>query len=472
MADSKDIQIRVFGSRKAYADLDMQDEPRIADTIRNQILPHVEAEYYRIDVKVKRKTDRSPQYLIAYMLRKDIYLAETVKVDLEGDYNVVGTTWNYEESEEDSEAEEDEAEEFLDDDMSYAADFDIVVATPVPDIPTALQAINAIYDMVIAAGLRCKKLTGAEATVANYKTYLSSGLKGFVNVGHGNTTGIALHDGSLSYTWFNGVAGNAVNPAVVYFNSCQVHNDPLDPAVMKSGARTFIGGNVNLLIGPSEEVCKCFWNTVLTTQNPMGATLTQCERDHYPAEGSHGLSGDTGPFISVQMTLAHAMWIHGHSGHIENPERLSEEKRIGSCLAACGKAFNSTWFHFAIPTKAPANRKNLSAGSAMIRFRIGNGASIYAVDIYDAEKKIASHTGLNISGVSKFTVRKFSIPKHPTIKYGLGISVGVKFSGRPTIATVKPVTTKPGITPIIPPIKPFSTEVAFSSAGCEFVTIE
>jgi hypothetical protein len=83
---------------------------------------------------------------------------------------------------------------------------------------------------------------------------------------------------------------------VTYFNSCQVHNDPLKSAVMKAGARTFIGGIVNLLIGPSEEVCKCFWTKSLNTTINMGDALHTCEKEKYPSEGSHGITGANGPF--------------------------------------------------------------------------------------------------------------------------------------------------------------------------------
>ncbi len=151
-------------------------------------------------------------------------------------------------------------------------------------------------DINTSLGFKSKMLLGADATVANCKQYLTCGLKGFVSVGHGNTNFIALADGTLDAAWFNNVANQALKPAVVYFNSCQVHNDPLKSAVMKAGARTFIGGIVNLLIGPSEEVCKCFWGKALKTTTPMGDALQTCEKEKYPSEGAHGITGATGPF--------------------------------------------------------------------------------------------------------------------------------------------------------------------------------
>ena len=99
MSDNN-IEIKVFGSRKEYASLDSQDEPRVAEVIRTRVLPQSEAEYFRVNVKVKRRRDRTPAYLVAYLLRKDIYLAEVVKVDVDSDFQVSDITYNYEDSDE------------------------------------------------------------------------------------------------------------------------------------------------------------------------------------------------------------------------------------------------------------------------------------------------------------------------------------------------------------------------------------
>ncbi len=105
-----------------------------------------------------------------------------------------------------------------------------------------------------------------------------------------------LSDGNLTFSWFDGLANDALSPAVVYFNSCQTFNAPLQPAVMKAGARTFVGGKVNLLIGKSEEVFECFWTKVLKEKKPMGKSLRDCEKVNYPIANAHGLSGESGKF--------------------------------------------------------------------------------------------------------------------------------------------------------------------------------
>ncbi len=342
MSNKKDVEIRVFASRKEYARFDVRDEPQVAEIIRTQVLPKTEAEYHRVDVKIKRKKDQTPKYLVAYLLRKDIYLAEVVKVDVESDFQVTGTTWGYDESkEEEEEEEEGESKEWTAGATYGLVDF--VAGTPVPEIPTALAAVTAVAQMATNAGLTSKVLLGPDASVANYKQYLQSGLQGFVNVGHGNTGGIVLSDGNLPAAWFQGLANKPLSPAVVYFNSCQVFNPPLQPAIMSAGARTYIGGKINLRIGPSEKVCKGFWNKVLSPpQVPMGTALSEAEIG-YPDPGAHGISGDLGLFRAGHIIVSTHVDFRGPHRHIfgweknlNHPEDRTLNDKISSFVVVSG----------------------------------------------------------------------------------------------------------------------------------------
>jgi len=185
---------------------------------------------------------------------------------------------------------------------------DVVFATPCSDIATAVAGVESACQSATVAGLNCKTLIGAEATVQAYKSYLTNcpKLKAFGSIGHGNTSGIILWNHEvLDANWFNALPDNELKTVVNYFNSCQVHNAPLEPAIMSgAGARVFIGGNVNLGIGTSEEVFKCFWNSVLVSDNKMGESLSNCEHDHYPVIGAHGYSGFTGKF-SIMIPIPH-----------------------------------------------------------------------------------------------------------------------------------------------------------------------
>lgn len=294
------IDIKVFASPKEYRVYDAQDEGKVVDVVRKEVLPREKAEYHSVKVKVKRRKDGSPKHLITYMLRKDTYTADVVRVDVNENYQVQAFVDDYADTEDDEEEEEDEEGNI--EGATYES-FDFVAGTPVPEIPTAKAAVEKIHQMAVNAGLKSKILLGADASVANYKNYLKSGLRGFVNVGHGNTSLIVLHDGSLNANWFQGLPGKPLAPAVVYFNSCKVFNNPLQPAVMKAGARTFIGGIVNLSIGPSEEVCKCFWSKMLIQGGAMGQTLKDCEKAKYHTQGAHGISGDLGPFNFITSAI-------------------------------------------------------------------------------------------------------------------------------------------------------------------------
>ena len=296
MSNNKDVKIRVLKSpRKAYGERDLLDESQVQKIIRDRVLPQSKAEYYRVDVKVKRKEDQTPRYLVAYMLRKDIYLVEMVKVDVDTNFNVKGIKFNYDRSE-DKEDEDEESESSSTRDIGYDCGYDFIAATPVPDIPSAMEAVETLNNLAISVGLRSRMLLGEEATVENYRQFLTCGLKGFVNIGHGCTEFIMLDDGILDYDWFNSVVNQALKPGVVYFNSCEVFNDPMKSAVMNAGARTFIGGILPLLIGPSEEVCKFFWGNILKSSINMNDALHQCEQANYPETGAHGITGDMGPF--------------------------------------------------------------------------------------------------------------------------------------------------------------------------------
>ena len=203
-----DVPIIVFPSSEEFQVQDAQDEDSIAQVIRNQVLPREKAEYHSVKVDVRRKPDGTPNYLVAYMLRKDTYTADVVRVNVDETYNIESFQDDYHEAEEDPEAAAEKEEEELPSDLSAVPEKDydaveFVAATPVPEIPTALQAVEAIHEWAQDAGLNSVMLLGEEASVANYKKYLASGLRGFVNIGHGNTNEIVLADGRLGASWFN-----------------------------------------------------------------------------------------------------------------------------------------------------------------------------------------------------------------------------------------------------------------------------
>ncbi len=341
MTNNQEIEIKIFASSRQQKTYDRRDENQIINVIRNEVLPNTQVEYHSVRVKVEREVDGNVKSLIAYMLRKDSYTADITKVDVDSEYNVETVQENYDDSTEIG----DESEEESDEGDSYSTydHVDFVAGTPVPEITSAKKAVEEVARLASNAGLTTKVLLGTDASVANYKHYLSAGLFGFVNVGHGWPGGIVLDDGRLRSTWFNGLTKKPISPSVVYFNSCQVFNPPLQPAAMSSGARTYIGGIVNLLIGASEEVCKSFWNRILIDGERMEDALLEAERNRYPSTGAHGISGDLEIFRAGHIIVFQHANFRGHHRHIfgmehnlNHPEDRSLNDQISSFMVLSG----------------------------------------------------------------------------------------------------------------------------------------
>lgn len=333
------LAIKVFGSKRGYKTYDYEDEKKVINLVRDEVVEKPEA-YHSVRVKIKRKVDGSPDSLVVYMLGNKTYTAEVVKVNIEGDYKLKDIEKGYDDS---LDIDEDEDDNHYGPSKEDYGGYDFIASTPVPEISSAKQAAEYIHQLANKVGLRSKLLLGPQASVSNYKNYLKSGLSGFVNIGHGYTGGIVLADGTLTSSWFQGLTNKQLGPAVIYFNSCQVFNNPLQPAVMSGGARTFIGGIVNLLIGPSEKVCKCFWKSSLSKGEEMGVALKTCEANNYPQKGAHGISGDTGIFHAGHLIIYQHANFRGHHRHIfgwernlNHPEDNSLNDKISSFVVISG----------------------------------------------------------------------------------------------------------------------------------------
>lgn len=88
--------------------------------------------------------------------------------------------------------------------------------------------------------------------------------------------------------------------------------------------------------------------------------------------------------------------------------------------------------------------------SVMLRFRAGSdAASVTNVHVYDGERILARHDGLDLSP-SSFGFSRFDVAGKPDVLWGVGISVGVRFSGA----------------------NDAQNTLEFSSAGCDFKLLE
>ncbi len=122
----------------------------------------------------------------------------------------------------------------------------------------------------------------------------------------------------------------------------------------------------------------------------------------------------------------HSSWIHGTSMQVEYPTRLQSIRRAGFYTSVVGQANTTNWFHFAIPNPAIEDRIRLRIAAALLRFRtLSSRAIVQHVHIYDGFSRIASHNNVNLSG-NQWN-RKYGVAHKPNVRYGLGISLGVRF---------------------------------------------
>jgi hypothetical protein len=127
------------------------------------------------------------------------------------------------------------------------------------------------------------------------------------------------------------------------------------------------------------------------------------------------------------MAIKEAAWVHGSSVHLESASWHALRQGYWTTVSP---SFESTfgWVHFAVPTPVIIDGVRLKAESALIRFKSGSRAKIRNFHIYDGEKKIASHDGLNLRSDQLQVVRK-DVPGDPQVLWGTGISLGVEFDG-------------------------------------------
>ncbi len=242
--------------------------------------------YLSVRVKTLCDDDGNTEAMLVYLLHRDTYLLDTALVKLGEDLEVLYVERNFDETP--AEAAGNAEEEWA---ACPDTDIEIVYSSMETGIPSAMQAIDKAAQIARSKGYKVKVLKGHEENVNAIRNWLKCGnLVLLGRVGHGNTKGIMLDDGFLSYHYFQGLPSTALNGRVLFFNSCRVHNDPLKSAVVNAGVQKFIGGISNLAIGESEEVFKCWMDEVVHKGGNMAPSLQLCGEQH-PDAGVFGISG-------------------------------------------------------------------------------------------------------------------------------------------------------------------------------------
>ncbi len=174
--------------------------------------------------------------------------------------------------------------------------------------PSAVTYTNAIHAVMYHkfGGYAAKRI-GAASKDAEITDFLKNdyALLAWNNIGHGVTAakngepchGLSQWDGTM---WWNEIA--AISPpkglygSVSLTNSCNSFKNPLNNAIWSRGPRTYIGGNILLPVGRSEQAAYHFWYRTLLMKWPMATALTKAQQDlGFPA-GTFGLRGWGGAF--------------------------------------------------------------------------------------------------------------------------------------------------------------------------------
>jgi len=294
---NENIEIKILPVKESYG----LDADQIISIVRKDVLPKTHESYSNAKVRLVHKKEAAPDYFIVTLFHQNTYAADVVRVNLVREYGVDNVIFNYIETEDDYEDLEDEKVH-----AKYAeSGVEMVFATSCDHISSAVDGVNKAYDYARNAGYNAIKLIGAEASVAAYRYWLKQNLRAFGNIGHGLAdktrpycSGLALYDGNLMYTWFDSLPKGTYDKTVIYFNSCKAFQPDLGTSIIHAKPRTYISGIVNLLIGPSEDCFKCFWNKVLSKDSAyqMKPTLSNCDAQFIP--GDMDIWGDEGKFYT------------------------------------------------------------------------------------------------------------------------------------------------------------------------------
>lgn len=159
---------------------------------------------------------------------------------------------------------------------------------------------------------------------------------------------------------------------------------------------------------------------------------------------------ERGERIYASPMIEYAAWMHGHTVKIEYPARMKSVWRAGFYARLVGNPGSTNWLHFAVPTPVIVRGKRLMSDSVMLRLRAGStSTAVTSVHVYDGENRIATHDGLSLSP-NAFGFSRFNIAGKPDVRWGIGISIGVRFNGTTDAQNT----------------------LELASAGCDFMLLE
>lgn len=279
------------------------DESQIIDIVRESMNTRsVSIREFKVSVLFNEQ--KAPDYLIVYGLHSETYsvtttridLSTTTRSDLSSEYSVSAITDNY----------------ILNEDIDFSQDRKPAATGQCPDssiqmvfstcetgvgltdnIPSAKKGVTSAAAAATKAGYKVKTLLGAAETTKAMKNWLSCpNLILWGRIGHGMPEGIVLYDKLFNAKDFQSMpAAATLEKKVLYINSCEVHNKPIEPAILGRKVQKYIGGDTELGIGTSEPVFVC-WVGKVVKKGGIAASQASCYKSlSKPATGKYGISG-------------------------------------------------------------------------------------------------------------------------------------------------------------------------------------
>ena len=105
-------------------------------------------------------------------------------------------------------------------------------------------------------------------------------------------------------------------------------------------------------------------------------------------------------------------------------------RHTGPFVRIEGSAGQNTWVHLPVPTPTVVNGSAMRVGAALVSFRTRANAKVHEVIVYDGERRIAEHTGLDLQ--DDHLDARFDVPGNPPAGQGINITLGMSFADRAT----------------------------------------
>ena len=129
-------------------------------------------------------------------------------------------------------------------------------------------------------------------------------------------------------------------------------------------------------------------------------------------------------------------WVHGSAMTGEYLNRVTSVRHCGPFARIEGSEGQNAWMHFAVPTPTVQNGNRTKVESVSVSFRARSHANVAEVLVYDGEKIIAEHLGMEMKG--DHLDASFEIPGAPEVDRGINVVVCVTFDeGAPDIRSMQ-----------------------------------